>query len=79
MTRSYIKKSLYPVNRLDFKARLLSAALHRRESGDREFGRAGSSLRSFRDIAKDADRRPEEAEALPACVVFEEYNRGLPQ
>ena len=79
MTESYIKKSLYPVNRLDLKVWLLSAAPDRGESADREFGSAGSSLRSFRDIAKDADRRPEEAEALPACVVFEEYNRGLPQ
>jgi len=54
-------------------------AFYRGESESHGFVTTGSSLRSFRDIAKDADRRPEEGNILPACVVFEEYNRGLSQ
>jgi len=79
MTNIYIKKSLYLVNRLDFEVWHLSGEGIKPQFADRETARSGSSLRSFQDIAKDAGRSPEEVEISSACVVFEEYNRGLSQ
>tara|TARA_R110000824_G_scaffold237523_3_gene426319 strand:- start:684 stop:923 length:240 start_codon:yes stop_codon:yes gene_type:complete len=79
MTDNYIKKSLYLVNRLDFDVWLLSGRLIFQKSSIPETAGTGSSLRSILDIAKDAHRSPKGAEVPPACVVFEEYNRGLSQ
>jgi hypothetical protein len=61
MTDIYIKKSLYPVNRLDFRLWLLFGRADLQEFTNQEIARTGSSLRSFRDIANDAVRRLEYA------------------
>ena len=72
MSHSYIKKSLYLVNRLDLLPLAFISGHESRRIYTPEIAESGSSLRSFGHIANDRRRRPEEIKHLPAGLVFED-------